>query len=374
MKPAGGLNSSSRRGRPIGPANFIWRRSEPDSGAVNVAAALLIAFLTLAAFHFAQTVLEPVIFALFVIALVWPIQKALQAKAPRSAALFVTVLLTLAVIVTLSSLTVWGGGEIAGWLTQNLVRVQAAFVSSTKWLEEHDIFIVALLTEHFNGARLIGLLHIIAIRANVLAGFALLVIIFAIMGLMEAESFQRKLASLEAEETSRRLLQAGGQIAGKLRKYMIVRTIASLATGVLVWGFMFLMGMELAAAWGVLSFVLNYLPYIGPLIVTVLPTLFAFVQSGSMETAIMVFFALGVIQFTVGSYLEPLLSGAALGMSPFVVVFSVVLWTFMWGVPGAFIGVPLSIAFLTVCEHFPFTRWIATMLSGAPAEKTTTGR
>jgi AI-2 transport protein TqsA len=341
-----------------------------ENRAINVAAALVIAFLVFAASYFAQTVLEPIIFAIFVIALIWPMQRTLQTRAPKPVALLVTVLITLAVIITLSSVTVWGGGQVADWLAQNLARVQGAFASSTKWLEEHDIFVVALVTEHFNSARLIGVLHTVAIRANILAGFALLVFIFVIMGLMETESFRRKLASLKDEETSSRLLQAGDQIAKKLRKYMIVRTIASLVTGVLVWGFILLMGLELAAAWGVLSFALNYLPYIGPLIVTVLPALFAFVQSGSVEMAIIVFIGLGAIQLVVGSYLEPILSGSALGMSPFVVVFSVLLWTFMWGVPGAFIGVPLAIGFLTVCEHFPSSRWIASMLSGDQPEQT----
>jgi AI-2 transport protein TqsA len=338
-----------------------------ESKAVKIAAALLIIFLVLAASNLAQTVLEPVIFAIFVIALIWPMQRAFQSRTPKAVALILTVLITLAVVLALSSMTVWGGAQLTDWLSGNLSRIQEAFASSTKWLEQHDIFVVALVTEHFNGAWIVGLLQAVAIRANILVGFALLVFIYVVMGLVETEVFQQKLASLRDEEASRRLLQASKEIARKLRRYMMVRTIASLATGALVWGFILLMGLELATAWGVLSFALNYLPYIGPLIVTVLPALFAFVQSGSAEIGIVVFIGLGVIQFVVGSYLEPVLSGSALGMSPSVVVFSVLLWTFLWGLPGAFIGVPLAIAFLTLCEYFPASRWIATMLSGDSA-------
>jgi AI-2 transport protein TqsA len=348
----------------------INRGATVESKSFGVAAALIITFLVLVASNLAQSVLEPVVFAIFVIAIIWPMQKALQSKAPKSVALFVTILVTLGVIIALSSMLVWGGGEVAEWLTRNLSRVQGAFESSTKWLEEHDIFVVALATEHFNGGWLIGVLRTIAIRANILIGFALLVFIYVIMGLVETETFRRKLASLRDEETGRRLLEASGRTAKKLRKYMVVRTVASLVTGALTWGFIALMGLELAAAWGVLSFTLNYLPYIGPLIVTVCPALFAFIQSGSVEIAIIVFVGLSLIQLVVGSYLEPVLSGSALGMSPSMVVFAVLLWTFLWGVPGAFIGVPLAIAFLTFCECFPSSRWISDMLSGdqpAPA-------
>jgi AI-2 transport protein TqsA len=335
-----------------------------ENKAVSVAAVLVVVFLALAASNLAQPVLEPIVFAIFIVALIWPMQKALQARAPKSVALLLTVVLTLGVMIALSSTMVWGAGEVADWLSRNLSRVQAAFESSTKWLEEHDIFVVALATEHFNSGWLIGVLRAVAIRANIVVGFALVVFIYVIMGLVETESFQKKLASLRDEETSRRLLQASDQTAKKLRKYMIVRTIASVATGLLVWGFIALMGLELAAAWGVLSFILNYLPYIGPLIVTVFPALFAFVQSGSVEIALIVFVGLGLIQLVVGSYLEPVLSGSALGISPFAVVFAVLLWTFLWGVPGAFIGVPVAIGFIAICEHFPSSRWIAHMLSG----------
>ncbi len=260
-------------------------------------------------------------------------------------------------------------GAIADWLGQNLERVKAAFDASTKWLEAHDIFVAALVTDHFNTAWLIGILQAAAMRANLLIGFALLVLIYVIMGLAETDGFQMKIAVSKNEDTSRRLLQASARIAEKFRRYMLVRTIASLATGILVWCFALLIGLDLAAAWGVLSFALNYLPYIGPLIVTILPALFAFVQFGSGETAILVLAGLTIIQIMIGSYLEPVFSGSALAMSPSIVVFAVLLWTFLWGVPGAFIGVPIAIAFFTICEHFPSSRGIANLLSGDAPRK-----
>jgi AI-2 transport protein TqsA len=77
-----------------------------------------------------------------------------------------------------------------------------------------------------------------------------------------------------------------------------------------------------------------------------------------------VFACLNLIQFLVGSYLEPRIAGNALSISPFLVLFAVFFWTFVWGIAGAFIGVPIVIAALTLCEQHSSSRWIADLLGG----------
>ena len=137
----------------------------------------------------------------------------------------------------------------------------------------------------------------------------------------------------------------------------------SAATGSVVWAIVSLAGLPLAAEWGVIAFALNYIPFIGPFIATVFPTLFALAQSGSWQEALIVFICLNIAQFVIGSYIEPHVSGRALAISPFIVLFSVFLWTFLWGVFGAFIGVPITIALLTFCAQYPSSRWLADLLA-----------
>ena len=132
----------------------------------------------------------------------------------------------------------------------------------------------------------------------------------------------------------------------------------------MVWSFALVAGIELATAWGVIAFVLNYIPFLGPLIATVFPTLFVLVQSESWQACFAVFVCLNFIQFVIGSYLEPRIAGAALSMSPFIVLLFVFFWSFLWGVAGAFIGLPIMIAVLTICEQNKSTQWIALLLSG----------
>lgn len=118
----------------------------------------------------------------------------------------------------------------------------------------------------------------------------------------------------------------------------------------------------------VMALGLNYIPFIGPFIATMFPTLFALVQFASWQTALAVFACLNVIQFVIGSYIEPRLSGIALAISPFVVLLAVFFWTYLWGVFGAFIGVPITIAMLTFCAQHPSSRWVSDLL-GAPGQR-----
>ncbi len=122
--------------------------------------------------------------------------------------------------------------------------------------------------------------------------------------------------------------------------------------------------MPLALDWGVIAFALNYIPFIGPFVATLFPTLVAISSRPSWESVVGVFICLNIIQFVVGSYIEPRVSGAVLAMSPTVVLLAVFLWTFLWGLFGAFIGVPIVIAIITFCSYHPSARWVADLFGG----------
>jgi AI-2 transport protein TqsA len=96
---------------------------------------------------------------------------------------------------------------------------------------------------------------------------------------------------------------------------------------------------------------------------TLLPTLFAAAQYESFSPAIVMFIGLNVVQFVVGSYIEPRITGAAISISPFMVLFAVFFWAMLWGIAGAFIGVPILIALASLCARNPATRAIAIALS-----------
>jgi predicted PurR-regulated permease PerM len=183
-------------------------------------------------------------------------------------------------------------------------------------------------------------------------------------GLTELVSFRARLEAVApaiGQDTSR----TAADIAGKIRKYMLIRTLASAATGLAVFAFTISVGLDLAMAWGIISFVLNYIPFLGTLVAVALPVLFATVQFESWQTVVFIFAALYLIQFLIGSYLEPVIAGRSLAISPLVMLVAFFFWAFLWGIPGAFIGIPVTIALLAICEQNPSLNWLARLLSAA---------
>jgi AI-2 transport protein TqsA len=330
------------------------------------AAAPLIAVIAIfAAVYFASSVFAPVAFALFIIAIVWPVQSRLQSHLPKLFAMAMVILVTVVAFVAFGSVVVWSFSRVARWMVSDAARYQAIYERVAEWLEGHGIAIAGLWAEHFNLHWLARALPEITGRVNTTMRFWLVVLVYVILGLLEVEDIGHRIRDMENREASRVLLEGSMATAAKLRIYLLVRTLMSVMTGALVWAFVTFTGLPLAAEWGVVAFALNYIPVIGPFIATMFPTLFALTQFASWHAALAVFVGLNVIQFVVGSYIEPRVSGRALAISPFVVLFAVFLWTFLWGLFGAFIGVPITIAVLTFSAQHPSSRWLADLL-GAP--------
>ena len=329
---------------------------------------LCTAILAVAALYLARAILGPVAFALLIIAIVWPLQRALQARIPQLLALAITLVVTILAVTALASMVVWGFGRAGQWLISNAARFQMLYQQAADWLEQHGILVAGLLAEHFNVASLIAIVRVVSVRLQSLVTFLLLALVFVMLGLLEVDLARSKLEFASNREVGQTLLRATAEIAAKLRRFMLVRSLMSVVTGIFVWGFASLAGLELAAAWGVIAFALNYIPFIGPFVATVLPTLFAIAQFASWQMAVLVFLGLNLIQFLLGSYLEPRIAGAALSLSPFMVLFAVFFWSFLWGLPGALIGVPIMIALHTLCAQYPSGRWLAAVLSGRAGE------
>jgi AI-2 transport protein TqsA len=324
------------------------------------------AILVVAALGIAQPVFAPLTFALFIIAIVWPLYAQLQARLPKLLALAISIFATIVVIAAFAWVITWAFSRVGRYIVNDAAPFQLLYNQITEWLEGHGIMVSALWVEHFNVGWLITVFQQVTNRINGMLSFSLVVLIYVILGLLEVDAAARRLRDMKNAEAGKVLLIGGARTAAKFRRYLLVRTLMSVVTGILVWGFILLCGLPLAQEWGVIAFALNYIPFIGPLVATVLPTLFAVAQFEAWQSAILVFLCLNLIQFLIGSYLEPRIAGSILSMSPFMVLFAVFFWTFLWGIVGAFIGVPMVIAALTLCEQHAPSRWVAELF-GAPS-------
>jgi AI-2 transport protein TqsA len=334
---------------------------------VPILLGIICAILLLAALYFADAIFAPVACALFIIAIVWPLQDRLQTGLPQLVALAIVVTMVVLVFIVFGSVVAWAFGRIGRSLIAEAPRLQGLYEQATAWLETHGIAVAGLWAEHFNMRWVVGAMQGLSARLNTMISFWIVVLIYVLLGLLEVGPLARKIPAIVGSEAARILIAGGEHTAAKLRRYLWIRTIMSIATGGMVYVFALALGLQLATEWGVIAFTLNFIPFVGPFIATLLPTFYALAQFESLYSALFVFACLNLIQFAIGSYVEPRLAGKALAMSPFLVLFSVFLWMFLWGMFGAFIGVPIAIAVLTFCAQAPSTRWLA-QLSGAPGD------
>jgi AI-2 transport protein TqsA len=329
---------------------------------VKVSAAIVAAVAVSFALYQAASVFAPLAVALFAIGIVWPLQHWLQLRLPTLIALAITLIVTITVCLAFASLAAWGFGRVGRSLIADAPRYQELYENLVKWLDDHGISVMGVWAEHFNVGWALRAAQQIAGRINVTLRFWLIALVYLILGLLEVGDIRRKIEALNNPEVSRVLLNGSAATAIKFRKYLWVRTQMSALTGLLVGLFALATGLQFAAEWGVIAFVLNYIPFIGPFIATLFPTLLAMTQFDSWQAVLGAFIGLNIIQFIVGSYVEPRVSGGVLSISPFVVLFAIFFWTFLWGLIGTFIGVPITLAILTFCSQHPSSRWVSDLL------------
>jgi len=336
---------------------------------MKITVGIIAAVLLAAAAAQASAVVAPLALAIFIIAIVWPLQHRLQARMPKLLALAITMVVTVAVCLAFASLVIWGFSRVGRSLVADAARYQALYDTMVTWLDGHGVSVAGLWAEHFNVAWLLRATQHIAGRVNTTLSFWLIALVYVVLGLLEVDDIRRKVEAFDNHEAARVLHAGSTATAEKFRKYLLVRTQMSVMTGVLVGFFAWIVGLPFAIEWGVIAFALNYIPFIGPFIATLFPTLLAMTQFDSWQAVLGVFACLNIIQFVIGSYIEPRVSGNILSISPSVVLFTIFFWTFLWGLFGTFIGVPITLAILSFCGQHPSSRWLADLLGGPKETK-----
>lgn len=154
------------------------------------------------------------------------------------------------------------------------------------------------------------------------------------------------------------------KIEDSVKKYIITKVIASLATGLLVGVILKLIGMDLAFMFGVLTFLLNFIPSIGSLIAVFLPLPVAFLQFEFGLQFYLVLILPTLVQFIIGNVIEPKVMGEGLGLHPVTILLCLMIWSSIWGAAGMFLAVPMTVCLKIVCEQFPISKPLVKLMSG----------
>ncbi len=327
-----------------------------------VATVLVLAFL-----KWSQVATMPLAFAAFLIALAWPLQVRLEKRLPRWASFALTILALLAALGLFFGALWWCAhlvGEKAPQYTQRLHALQAQLQG---WARANGFQLPQGGIQQLASG---GMAKSILASLVSAVSLMLLVIALAILGLLEVHGLRRKVERAFPEgHKARSLIDSVETIVHSYQKYLWACTVAAILQGVAVWLLAILVGLDFAIVWAVMAFLLNYVPTVGSAVAVIPPTLFALVQFDSFERPLAVFLGMAALQLIFGNYVDPLIQGRYVSLSPVAVLVSIVFWGWVWGVPGALLGVPITIGIAIAADHFPGTRWMARLLEEAPGKK-----
>jgi len=192
-----------------------------------------------------------------------------------------------------------------------------------------------------------------------LMGNALLVFFIVLFLLLERGSIRLKVEIIAKRYDNN--LKVFTAIIESMRSYLSLKTIISLITGVFIWLWLLFFGIEYALLWGLIAFLLNYIPNIGSIIAAVPTVLFALVQLGFAGAGWTLLGYL-IVNMVVGNVIEPRLMGKEMGLSTLIVFLSLVFWGFILGTVGMFLAVPLTMTFKIILDQYPKSKWISILL------------
>ena len=217
----------------------------------------------------------------------------------------------------------------------------------------------------FQSDEILKSIDLILIFSNVLnnltafAGNFSFIIIFLIFFIVEEKYFIKKIKIISKSKNIKIL----NKINSDIYSYFQLKTLTSCLTGILTFLILFLMKSDLAPAFGILSFFLNFIPFIGSLLSIALPFLFTLIQFLSYYEPLFTLLLLLIVQIYVGNILEPKLMGKTLNISPLVMIIFLTVMGKLWGITGMFLSVPILVVFLIILSNFNSTKRIAILVS-----------
>lgn len=192
-----------------------------------------------------------------------------------------------------------------------------------------------------------------------------IITVYLIFLLLEQRTFGNKIrAIIRDPQRQQDAFELIGKMRSDIRSYVGIKVLTSAATGLISYFVLKTVGVHFASFWAVLIFLLNFIPTIGSIIATAFPSVLTLVQFDTLGPFIVTVSVLTAVQFCIGSLIEPKLMGNRLNLSPIVILLSLGLWGSIWGIPGMFLCVPITVIIMIVCSYFPSTRPLAILLSG----------
>ncbi|WP_157981793.1 AI-2E family transporter [Aliidiomarina soli] len=319
--------------------------------------------VVLAGVQAASVVVVPVLLALFIAIICHPLIEWFHRQGlPRFLALLPVVGVIAIIVLLLTGLVVQSVNEFTQKLPEYRDRSAAQFEWLVAQAESYNISLNwELLQSQLDPSRAINLtVNMLSGVGNFMASFVIVLLIMVFMiGEARIVPAKIRLAIKHPERTMGNV----GAILHAINKYLALKTLISLFTGVLIGFSLWLMNIDHYLLWGVVAFLFNYIPNIGSILASVPAIIMALIQYNPWiaGAVALLYLAVNVIM---GNIIEPRVMGRGLGLSTLVVFLSLLFWGWMLGPVGMLLSVPLTMVVKIALMESDSTRWLAIALAG----------
>lgn len=329
---------------------------------------IILFFLTLG--YFLSSLLTPLVLAIFFSYALSPLISFLERKKVPS---FLSVAIVLIGILSLLTLIVYFlylniNSFLDNKVDEYIEQFQSLYQSVKEWLIEigiisggQDLGINYLTDLMVEGKEY--LFSVFKSTSSFLSNF-LLFVLYLLFLLPGMKNIEVKVNRAFDYQSANKINAINSKILVQIQQYISRKGFVSLLTAIFVYLFCVLFGIDLALVWGILTFLLNFIPNFGSIMASVFPILMAIIQLESLTYTILFISLIVAVQFSIGNIIEPKIFARGLSLSALVVIISLIFFSFYWGVAGVFLSVPLMVVISIICRNIPSLRPIGIFLQG----------
>jgi len=300
-------------------------------------------------------IILPLVMALLLSILYLPILLYMEGKrVPSGIIVAIIAIFTLGLILVIANIFISTINEIIGQQDFLINQLQRKFTSMAEalttipYLKIDETTIQEGLNNIINKSMITGTLSTIFRGAGSFGSSFLMFTLYFLFLLPGMSHYQTFLKYVGGDNVS--LLHDYETIQKNVSTYILIKTILSLITGTVAWIICSVLGLKFAFFWGFLTFILNFIPSIGSIIATLLPSLMGLILFDDLHRMLLLLILLGINQMIIGNFLDPRIMGNRLRLNTVTVLFGLVFWGVIWGIPGMLLSVPLSVILKLMLE------------------------
>ena len=333
-----------------------------EDRALRFGLAVVLLFLTGLVLKVARPVLVPFVLAVFLSYIIDPALTFLtRCRCPRPWAVLIVLALMFVLLYVLGVLVYSSGKAFVAELPKYQERLADIGRFLEKGIGPFKIDVPSALgsldINKAGGTIVKAMGPFFGLLGNFLLVFLFLAVIVAGRGRAE-----RKIARAVGDGHVGRVRGVLERINLQVRKYLVIKSAMSLVNGLTVWVVLKAFGVDFAAFFGVVAFFLNFVPSIGSLVAAALRVGFAFFQFGTFWPPFLILVLTSGSDAVMGNLVEPRIMGKGLDLSPLLVLFSLLFWGWLWGIPGMILSVPLTAVIRIVCQNIPALKPAAVLM------------